>query len=232
MKETISNSKAICFDLFHTLVSFKFGEVPGKYTHEILGIERKVWDDALFNRSEDRLRGKITDAAEIVIDLALMLKPDLDRELIRKAAFHREDRFQRCLKTARPEVLKVLKAIGDSGRKVGLVSNADVPERSGWEDSPLAELFDAAIFSCDVGFIKPEPEIYLACLNALGVDPQNAFFVGDGGSRELMGAKRVGMTTILTTQIITDRFPDEIEKRKKHADFVVSDLDELTAFLT
>ena len=228
MKQLLGKSEAICFDLFHTLVSFKFGAVSGRYTHEILGIERKAWDDALFNRSEDRLRGRSTDCVEIISDLAEQLKPGLDRKLIAEAARHRTDRFRRCLLQARPDVIRVLRNIRDSGRKVGLISNADVPERSGWKESPLADLFDAAIFSCDVGFIKPEAEIYLECLNRLGVDPNRAVFVGDGGSSELVGAKRVGMGTVLTTQIIADRFPGEIEKRKQYADFVISDLKELS----
>jgi len=229
MKEIISKSDAILFDLFHTLVSFKFGDIPGRYTHEILGIDRGIWDDALFNRSEDRLRGNMIDAVEIITDLALMLKPDLDKSLIAEAALHRTDRFRRCLKAARPEILDVLKSLRSAGIKIGLVSNADFPERAGWDESPLAELFDVAIFSCDVGFIKPEPKIYLTCLDKLGVEPQNAIFVGDGGSSELMGAKQVGMTTVLTTQIIASRFPGEIEKRKEYADYIVSDLRELSA---
>jgi putative hydrolase of the HAD superfamily len=45
--------------------------------------------------------------------------------------------------------------------------------------------------------MKPEPEIYLTTARALGVDPADAIFVGDGANDELGGAARVGMTPVL-----------------------------------
>ena len=57
----------------------------------------------------------------------------------------------------------------------------------------LAGLFDAETFSSDCGLVKPEPEIYLTTLHALGVEPADALFVGDGANDELGGAERVGI---------------------------------------
>ena len=45
--------------------------------------------------------------------------------------------------------------------------------------------------------MKPEPEIYLRTAEALGVEPADCFFVGDGANDELAGAARVGMTPVL-----------------------------------
>ena len=45
--------------------------------------------------------------------------------------------------------------------------------------------------------MKPEPEIYLRTAEALGVEPADCFFVGDGANDELAGAERVGMTPVL-----------------------------------
>ena len=45
--------------------------------------------------------------------------------------------------------------------------------------------------------IKPDSEIYLTTARALGVDPVDAMFVGDGANDELDGAARVGMTPVL-----------------------------------
>jgi putative hydrolase of the HAD superfamily len=44
--------------------------------------------------------------------------------------------------------------------------------------------------------MKPDPEIYLLAARKINCPPQARIFVGDGGSDELMGAKRVGMRTI------------------------------------
>ena len=58
-------------------------------------------------------------------------------------------------------------------------------------------LFDAETFSSACGLIKPDPEIYLTTLDTLGVEPEDALFVGDGANDELGGAARVGMTPVL-----------------------------------
>ena len=71
----------------------------------------------------------------------------------------------------------------------------DVPEA--WPETPFHGLFDAEVFSCTVGLRKPDPRIYLLACEQLGVDPEDATFVGDGANDELAGAERVGMTAIL-----------------------------------
>ncbi len=75
------------------------------------------------------------------------------------------------------------------------VCSEEVP-RDGRE-TELAGLFDAETFSVDCGLMKPEPEIYLRTARALGVEPADCLFVGDGANDELDGARRVGMTPVL-----------------------------------
>ena len=51
------------------------------------------------------------------------------------------------------------------------------------------------VFSAEVGFRKPAPEIFLARCEELAVDPAAVLFVGDDLERDVQGASRVGMTT-------------------------------------
>ena len=83
------------------------------------------------------------------------------------------------------------------GQRVGLITVCTEDVETLWEQSELAGLFDAEIFSSRVGMSKPDPRIYLACCDALGVEPHEAVFVGDGANDELDGARRVGMEAIL-----------------------------------
>lgn len=55
------------------------------------------------------------------------------------------------------------------------------------------------VFSHDVGFAKPQPEIYLLACGRAGVAPQRAIFVGDGDNNELAGAEHVGMRAYWAT---------------------------------
>ena len=51
--------------------------------------------------------------------------------------------------------------------------------------------------SWSAGVLKPDPLIYRAALDALGLIPGEAAYVGDGGDGELRGARRLGLRTVL-----------------------------------
>ena len=57
--------------------------------------------------------------------------------------------------------------------------------------------------------------------------PDECLFVGDGGSNELEGAHACGITTVMITGIVKKLWPDTIERKKIHADFVIENLSEL-----
>ena len=62
--------------------------------------------------------------------------------------------------------------------------------------SPLAPLFDTAVFSCQLGWVKPEKEIYEVCMSKLQISPNECVFVGDGGMGELEGARQLGINSL------------------------------------
>jgi putative hydrolase of the HAD superfamily len=66
------------------------------------------------------------------------------------------------------------------------------------------------VFSNAVGLAKPDPRIYLHCCELLGVEPNEAVFVGDGANDELAGARRVGMEAILIHREGEDPFWPEL----------------------
>jgi putative hydrolase of the HAD superfamily len=70
----------------------------------------------------------------------------------------------------------------------------DVPDV--WARTPFGTLFDSAVFSCSIGFSKPDPRIYAVACEELGVEPGDCLFVGDGANDELPGAERLGMTAV------------------------------------
>jgi len=52
--------------------------------------------------------------------------------------------------------------------------------------------FDVQTWSCELGVIKPDAEIYHACLTALGCEAGRALFFDDR-PRNVDGAKQAGM---------------------------------------
>jgi putative hydrolase of the HAD superfamily len=77
--------------------------------------------------------------------------------------------------------------------------------------------------------VKPERRIYEISLEQLGSTPEESVFIGDGGSRELEGAKELGITTLFIAGVIRELWPDKIETRKKIADFSIEELPELVS---
>jgi len=222
---------AVIFDLFHTLTSLESVIAPGKGTSTILGLTRETWNEQLLQHSQERLRGRLTDPFMVIKKMAHEVDPEIKDATIRRAFKVRCKRFRYALENIDPDVIKTLVQIKRLGMKLGLVSNADVMEIAAWPDSPLKKYFDQAIFSSDVGFIKPEKEIFEICLKKLDARPVCVLYAGDGGSDELKTAKGMGMTTVLVTHIIKSIWPERIAARRQYADHEIEQVSEILTIL-
>ena len=227
LTSTIGSKKAVLFDLFHTLTALESTWSSGPMTSEILGVPTEDWNRQLLECSRDRVVGSMTDPYEIIRRMAHAIDPSIPDDLVRRATENRIRRFAGALVNIPPATVDVLTALRGAGKKLALISNADAMEAQAWPQSPIADLFHAVLFSCHLGSAKPEPEIYNLCLRQLDVNAQECVFVGDGGSRELEGAHHCRITTVMMTGIIKELWPDRIEERKAHADFVIEHLSEL-----
>jgi putative hydrolase of the HAD superfamily len=108
----------------------------------------------------------------------------------------RFDFVRHCL-VPRSGAVETLEELRARGYKLGLITVCTEDVELLWPESEFAGLFDAEVFSNSVGLSKPDPRIYLHCCAQLGVEPDEAVFVGDGANDELEGARRVGMQAIL-----------------------------------
>jgi putative hydrolase of the HAD superfamily len=105
----------------------------------------------------------------------------------------------------------LLESLRERGLKTALVSNAFDP---GWllhrdlEQMGLAERLDFAVFSSEVGVRKPHPAIFRRALEALGVAPESALFVGDRLYEDVRGAGELGMATVQALWFRADENPD------------------------
>jgi putative hydrolase of the HAD superfamily len=105
----------------------------------------------------------------------------------------------------------LLDSLRGRGIKTGLVANS-WPDparlmRADVEALGLAGLFDVMVFSGEVGYRKPQPEIFLHALAQLGVEPENAMFVGDRLDTDVQGAAQVGMATVQALWFRADDTP-------------------------
>lgn len=76
--------------------------------------------------------------------------------------------------------------------KTAVVSNFDTRLRRIMQELGISELFDAVIVSAEVGVEKPNPCLFEAACDALGVEPGDAVHVGDDRRNDLYGARDAG----------------------------------------
>lgn len=223
--------RGVIFDLFHTLTGLEseWSDLP--FTSDFLGIDRQAWNRALHGSSRQRLTGEQSDPFLIVRGLAHEIDPTISERRIREAVEIRLQRYRHSLQRIPQANVDALKRLRRAGLRLGLISNADKMEVASWAECPLSGLFDVEIFSCDVGLVKPEPAIYRKCLDGLNLAPGECMYVGDGGSNEMVGAREVGLTSVLVTGVIAELWPERIPSRLEITDHHITWMPEILPLL-
>src|SRR6266446_6041612 len=181
--------KAVIFDLWDTLVEWPVADA--EVLKERIAALVTVDPEEFERRWRDGYRASQTGPlADSYRALGL---PD---EHVESHVAARHEFARRALRL-RPGARETMARLRERGIKIGLITVCSEEVPAAWPETELAGLFDAETFSSDCGLIKPDPEIYLTTARALGVDPAEAMFVGDGANDELGGAARVGMTPVL-----------------------------------
>lgn len=112
----------------------------------------------------------------------------------------REDRKEEILGTdwvAYDSVTDILSALKRNSIKIGLISNWDNTSRSVLKRNNLDDLFDDIIISSEVGYAKPDKEIFTFALNKAKVQPSECLFVGDNYYDDVIGSNKVNIKALL-----------------------------------
>ena len=96
-----------------------------------------------------------------------------------------------------PGVRNSLERLRAFGLRLGVVSNSDGRVDEALRAAGVREYFDVVIDSTLVGVEKPDPRIFQAALDSLGVAPEEALYVGDLYEVDVLGARAAGMEAVL-----------------------------------
>ena len=216
--------------MFFTLVITKYSD--SRSENDVLRITKAEWE----KYSEDnelylnRATGKEKDPEKIIESIIKKMDMYVNESEKKEILKLREERLKKSLIDVDFTILDVLLYLKKNGKKLCLLSNADIIDVMYWEKSPLFNLFDEAIFSYEVGYLKPQAEIYQIALEKMNVNPEKSIFIGDGGSDELSGAKKSGIKTILTGYLLK-RDKKQYDEIEKFADYYIEDFKEIKNIL-
>ena len=191
--------KAVVFDMFETLVTLFTGCT---YFSEDIAKDVGLADIENFRKEwhlidYDRSTGKYT----IEEGLSLVFKKIgiYTEEKLCTIVTNRLSALKDTFDDIPEESIQLLKALKERGIKIGLITNTYSDESDLIKSSVLFPYFDVALISYEQGICKPAPEMYQRMIECLGVKPEECLYVGDGGSRELYGARDAGMKAVQCT---------------------------------
>ena len=108
----------------------------------------------------------------------------------------------------RDGVVETLRALRDSGRRIGLVTNMDVDQLAHLVGiSGLGPELDFALGSEEVRSCKPDRRIFSEAVDRAGSAPARTLFVGDSVVQDIEGAKRAGLRPVLVSRRADGQVP-------------------------
>ncbi|MEV4758986.1 HAD family hydrolase [Micromonospora sp. NPDC049559] len=187
--------RAVLFDFFGTLTrSVQRGSGHGAVA-DALGCDPEALVEVLDSSFYLRASGALGDAVATLRWACERAGGHASEAALRAAAVARREAV-RADTRLRAEAEDALRALRRRGVRTGVVSDCTHELPAFLPQLPVAPLLDVLVFSVQVGRCKPDPAIYLTACERLGVPPRRCLYVGDGGSQELSGATRAGLTAV------------------------------------
>jgi HAD superfamily hydrolase (TIGR01662 family) len=198
--------KVILFDLWKTLVTSHCKE-PVWNAQRILGHRVNAADGGqlVVEQDDDFLRycltTNISDPHEFLHHAASTFNAIVQPESL--GEFQKVLRGESMCTAVFGDVFETLVALKQQGYRLGVVSNAwafpfeHIFEKIHFNGVTLGSFFEHIVGSYEVGFRKPEPEIFLETARRFDVEPEECVFVGDNIDADCGGAANVGMRRAL-----------------------------------
>lgn len=190
--------RAVIFDMYETLVTMcRSFAYKGVNIAEDLCLKeakfREVWDSSEKNRTLGVWNFENT------IICAMKENKCFSEKLLQEIVQKRKASHKECFNHIHPEIIPMLQELREHKISIALVSNCYLEEAEVIKQSILSDYFDVMCLSCEIGYMKPQKEIYEKCLRELKLTPKECLYVGDGGSHELDMARAIGMKTMQAT---------------------------------
>lgn len=179
-------------DVYDTIVTADYA-ARVRMLASVAGVDPAAWFAQWSRTGDGRGRGELSMAGAFAMTLVafgIEPRPALVGELVRLDAEILRDSASLYDDTA-----VFFGKLRSRGVPIALVSNCSPGTREMLEHLGAIALADSVILSCEVGSLKPSPEIYLRALTGIGVAPADAVMIDDHASF-CAGARAVGTRAI------------------------------------
>ena len=134
-----------------------------------------------------------------------------------------------------PGAKEAVKEMKEMGYTLALVADTYVGTYNNiLKEYSLFEVFDAFAISDEVGCLKPDSRMFKKALNDLEIaekDYNRVIMVGNNLERDIVGANRVGLTTVWSNWNDGDGYKEKPETELEFPDYEIGTLDELISLL-
>jgi putative hydrolase of the HAD superfamily len=187
--------RAVLFDFFGTITKAVARGPAHMAVARHLGCDPREYTQQLDRTFPDRAKGSYGPPRDALGWITRVLGARPDHATMTAALIARVDAI-RADTRLRADAVPVLRALRRRGVRTAVVSDCGPELPLFLPFLPVAPLLDACVYSIRLGAAKPEPAIYLAACDRLRVAPDECLYIGDGGSRELTGARALGMDAV------------------------------------
>ena len=94
------------------------------------------------------------------------------------------------------DALQTLSALRERGYRLGIIANQKHGTKKRLEAWGLLQYFDVIAASAEIGYAKPDKELFEIALSLAGCTAQQSIMVGDRLDNDMIPAKALGMTTV------------------------------------
>lgn len=136
-------------------------------------------------------------------------------------------------RTLRPDALPALEALRQAGYRLAVISNTvaytQVPYTL--KKYKMTDYFERVLLSSEAGFRKPHPVLFQVLLAEMGLKPEEACYVGDTITRDVLGSRQAGLALSFRIESGLSQNADRDYRGEDEADYVISALTEIPEIL-
>ncbi|MFC1697781.1 HAD family hydrolase [Nanoarchaeota archaeon] len=188
-------TKAIIFDLWGTLLHNGVKPSPNKQIKSILGLEKMdfsefifIFEEAFMTQKNPSMENEFKKVCK-----TFLVKPE--KELIDKMV--KVWKENKSFAKPFPETIEVLDGLKKKYKLI-LLSNTDgFLIQKILKKYDMEKYFEQIVLSCNIGMLKPNPDIFKLILEKNKLKKEEVVMVGDSMISDIEGAKEVGIKGIL-----------------------------------